>query len=318
MSREHAPRWTAADIPDQSGRTIVITGASSGLGLATATLLAPSGAELVLACRDLGRGQAAAERIRTLTPAARISMLRVDLASLDSVRDAAAELHTRFQHVDVLINNAGAVFRQRDVTVDGHERTFATNHLGPFAFTGLVLDLLLRRPGSRVVTVSSLGHRQAASVNRDDPQHERDFTMLAAYAESKLANLLFAFELHRRLTDAEAPTISVAAHPGNAYSSLSRDMAAPVRMLLSPKLRPLTWWLQQPTEIGALGTVRAAVDPDARGGDFYGPPKGRQFTGYPARITAAPQAHDEDAQRWLWRESERLTGVTYPVPVTRG
>jgi len=198
------------------------------------------------------------------------------------------------------------------LTEDGFELTLATNHLGPFAFTGLVLDRLLAVPGSRIVTVASIGHRRG-TINFDDLHFQRGYRFQDAYFQSKLANLLFTYELQRRLAAAGAPTIAVAAHPGNARTEFGRELSPLVRVAMSPRLRMLTWWLMQRPQMGALATVRAAVDPDARGGDYYGPPGRAQFTGYPTRVESTARAHDPQAQRRLWHESEQLTGVTYPV-----
>jgi NAD(P)-dependent dehydrogenase (short-subunit alcohol dehydrogenase family) len=190
--------------------------------------------------------------------------------------------------------------------------TLATNHLGPFAFTGLVLDRLLPVPGSRIVTVTSIGHRRGI-VNFDDLHFARGYRFQPAYFQAKLANLMFTYELQRRLTTADLPTVAVAAHTGNARTEFGRDMPLPVRVMMRPELRMLTWWLMQSPRKAALATVRAAVAPDVLGGDFYGPPGRAQFTGYPARVESAAHSLDPAAQRRLWEESQRLTGVTYPV-----
>jgi NAD(P)-dependent dehydrogenase (short-subunit alcohol dehydrogenase family) len=302
--------WTAAEIPDQHGRTAVVTGANAGLGFETARLLAEHGATVILACRNAARAADAAARIRASAPDAAVRTLPLDLASLASVRRAADQL--RSERIDLLINNAGGVRPRYAVTGDGFEETFATNHLGPFAFTGLVLDRLLTVPGSRVVTVSSNGHRRG-TVDFDDLHFTRRYRYAQAYFQSKLANLMFTYELQRRLAAAGAPTIAVAAHPGNARTQFGHDMPLFVRVMMRPELRMLTWWLMQSPEKSALATVRAAVDPEVRGGEYYGPPGRAQFTGYPTRVESTDRSHDAAAQRRLWRESERLTGVTYPV-----
>ena len=305
-------RWTSADIPDQRGRTAVITGANTGLGFETARLLAEHGATVVLACRDADRAAEAAARITALAPASTVRTLQLDLASAASIRRAAERLRAGHPRIDLLINNAGGVRRRYAVTEDGFELTFATNHLGPFAFTGLVLDQLLTVPGSRVVTVSSIGHRRG-TIDFDDLHFTRGYRYTHAYFQSKLANLLFTYELHRRLTAAGVPTIAVAAHPGNARTEFGREMPLPVRVMMRPRFRLLTWWLMQSPRKAALATVRAAVDPDARGGDYYGPPGRAQFTGYPTRVRSSAGSYDTAAQRRLWQESERLTGVAYPL-----
>jgi NAD(P)-dependent dehydrogenase (short-subunit alcohol dehydrogenase family) len=312
MTPNTRQRWTAADIPDQRGRTAVITGANTGLGFQTAKLFAEQGATVILACRNAGKAATAAARITASVPHSTVRTLQLDLASLASIRRAAEQLRADYPRLDLLINNAGGVRPRYALTEDGFESTFAANHLGPFAFTGLVLDRLLTVPGSRVVTVSSIGHRRG-TVNFDDLHFARGYRYQHAYFQSKLANLMFTYELHRRLASAGVPTIAVAAHPGNARTDFGREMPLPVRVMMRPQLRTLTWWLMQSPQKGALAATRAAVDPDVRGGDYYGPPGRAQFTGYPTRVQSTVSSHDTAAQRRLWQESERLTGITYPV-----
>jgi NAD(P)-dependent dehydrogenase (short-subunit alcohol dehydrogenase family) len=309
-------RWTQQSVPGQDGRTVVITGGNTGLGYEAARVLAQAGAAVVLACRDPARGAAAAVRLRAAAPGARVDLVRLDLASLASVRQAADQIRASYPAIDLLINNAGGVTPRYQRTVDGFERTLATNHLGPFALTGLVLDRLLPVPGSRVVTVSSIGHRRGV-INFDDLQAGQGYRAQQAYFQSKLANLLFTYELQARLAAAGAATIAVAAHPGNARTEFGRDMNRAVRIAMSPRLRALTWWLMQSPQAGALATVRAAADPQARGGEYFGPPGRAQFTGYPERVQSSARSHDPAAGRRLWQESERLTGVSYPLGALR-
>ena len=202
--------------------------------------------------------------------------------------------------------------RKQSLTQDGFETTLATNHLGPFALTGLLLETLLATPDSRVVTVSSIGHRRG-DIHFDDLHSRRGYTASTAYFQSKLANLMFTYELQRRLTAAGASTIALAAHPGNARTEFGRGLPAPVRAALNPRLRALTSWLLQSPHMGALSPLRAATDPNAHGGDYYGPPGRSQFTGHPTRVESSPRSHDTTAQQRLWQESEHLTGITYPL-----
>ncbi len=195
-------KWTTANIPDQTGRTAVITGANTGLGYETAAALAAKNAHVVLAVRNLDKGKDAVDRIRQATPDADVALQELDLTSLQSVREAAEQLKSEYPAIDLLINNAGVMWTPKQTTADGFEMQFGTNHLGHFAFTGLLLDQLLTVPGSRVVTVSSLGHRIRAAIHFDDLQWERRYNRVAAYGQSKLANLLFTYELQRRLTGA--------------------------------------------------------------------------------------------------------------------
>jgi NAD(P)-dependent dehydrogenase (short-subunit alcohol dehydrogenase family) len=307
--------WSEADISDLHGRTAVVTGANTGLGFQTARMLAGHGATVILACRNTVKAQAAADRIRDVAPGARVRTMPLDLASLASIRETAAWLRGEYQHLDLLINNAGGINPRYRRTEDGFETTLATNHLGPFAFTGLVLDLLLAAPQSRIVTVSSVGHRRG-TINFDDLYFERGYRYRHAYFQSKLANLMFTYELQRRLASAGSATIALAAHPGNARTEFGRDMSAFVRVMMNPRLRPLTFWLMQPAEAGVLPITRAATDPGARGGEYYGPDGWNEWTGSPVRVESIPSSHDADAQRRLWQLSEQLTSVTYHIGTT--
>ena len=306
-----ARRWSAADIPDQSGRTAVVTGAAAGLGLETVKVLATCGATVVLAGHDLERTELAAERIRAETTRARLQVVQLDLASLRSVREAADEIRTAQPRLDLLINNAGVMQVPHERTADGLELTLATNHLGHFALTGLLLEPLLQTAGSRVVTVSSNAHRRGV-MNFADLQSERDYDASGAYARSKLANLLFTYELNRRLLLAGAGAIALAAHPGNVRTGLWRTSSALERALMSSRLRLLNFWLAQGPRRGALPILRAASDPTASGGEYYGPGGVFEFTGAPTRVESSASSHDFALQRQLWETSEQLTGVSYP------
>ena len=300
--------WTVADVPDQQGRTAVVTGANSGIGFEAAAVLAQRGAVTVLACRDTGKAERAAARLSATAPQAKVSVVRLDLASLDSVRAAAEQIRASHERLDLLINNAGLMMPPRGTTADGFELQFGTNHLGHFALTGLLLDRLLSVPGSRVVTVSSNGHR-AGRINFADLQSERRYGRMSAYAQSKLANLMFTYELERRLRAAGAATIALAAHPGSAGTDLVRHFPGVMQTVFSRA----GGVFKQSAAMGALPTLRAATDPAARGGEYYGPGGFAQMTGYPVRVSSNGRSHDEQAQRRLWAESEQLTGVTYPV-----
>jgi len=300
--------WTVADVPDQQGRTAVVTGANSGIGFEAAAVLAQRGAVTVLACRDTGKAERAAARLSATAPQAKVSVVRLDLASLDSVRAAAEQIRASHELLDLLINNAGLMMPPRGTTADGFELQFGTNHLGHFALTGLLLDRLLTVPGSRVVTVSSNGHR-AGRINFADLQSERRYGRMSAYAQSKLANLMFTYELERRLRAAGAATIALAAHPGSAGTDLVRHFPGVMQTVYSRA----GGVFKQSAAMGALPTLRAATDPAARGGEYYGPGGFAQMTGYPVRVSSNGRSRDEQAQRRLWAESERLTGVTFPV-----
>src|SRR6202008_3993194 len=225
-------KWTTADIPDQTGRVAVITGANTGLGYETALALAAHGAHVVLAVRNLDKGKDTAARITAQSPGAEVALQELDLTSLDSIRAAAEQLRSEHDRIDLLINNAGVMYPPKANTKDGFELQFGTNHLGHFAFTGLLLDRLLPVPGSRIVTVSSIGHRIRADIHFDDLQWERRYNRVAAYGQSKLANLLFTYELQRRLAP-PGTTIAAAAHPGGSSTELPRHLPRPLAPVYS-------------------------------------------------------------------------------------
>ncbi|MFD7848070.1 oxidoreductase [Nocardia sp. NPDC059764] len=304
-------RWTAADIPDLHGRTAIVTGSSGGLGLETALRLAEHGARVVMACRNAEKAGAAADLIRARVPDAELPFVELDLASLDSVGKAAARLHDEVERVDLLVNNAGMLGRARSLTVDGFETTFATNHLGPFAFTGLVLDLLLAAPAGRVVAVTTgFASKKDAPIDLDDLFFERrPYKGFQAYAQSKLANVLTAFELQRRLNGTDTELMSIAAHPGAAESDFAQNLGPVLTFLSRPSLRWVFRVGMQTVEMGALPMLRAATDPAVQPGDLFGP---AGFTkGYPVLNAPSEQALDPDLAARVWAESERLTGVTY-------
>jgi len=296
-------RWDERNIPDQRGRVAIVTGANTGLGFETARMLAERGATVVLAVRDVEKGKQAAARI-----SGDVGVQALDLASLDSVRSAAADLRAVHPRIDLLINNAGVMYPPKRTTADGFELQFGTNHLGHFALTGLLLDRLLDVPGSRVVTVSSGGHRIRAAIHFDDLHWERSYSRVAAYGQSKLANLMFTYELQRRLAS-RGTTVAVAAHPGVSNTELIRNSPAVFRL-------PVTWLaplLTQNAAMGALPTVRAATDPEVCGGQYYGPAGRLEIRGHPTLVRSSRDSHDRAVQQRLWTVSEALTGVTFPV-----
>jgi NAD(P)-dependent dehydrogenase (short-subunit alcohol dehydrogenase family) len=297
--------WTSDDVPGQQGRLAVVTGANTGLGFETAQVLAARGASVVLAVRDIEKGKRAAARIAGTAPGADVMVSPLDLASLDSIRAAADQLRARHPRIDLLINNAGVMFTPKQTTRDGFELQFGTNHLGHFALTGLLLEQMLPVPGSRVVTVSSLAHRIQARINFDDLQSERSYSRVAAYSQSKLANLMFTYELQRRLSGA-GTTIALAAHPGLASTELARN-TPPITAFFYARV------MSQQAAMGALPTLRAATDPGVLGGQYYGPRGFLGTRGYPKLAKSSRQSHDTAIQRRLWAVSEQLTGVTFPA-----
>lgn len=295
--------WTTADIPDQSGRIAVVTGANTGLGFETATALAAHGAHVVLAVRNVEKGKQAAARMT-----GDVSVVELDLTSLAAIHTAADELKSRFDRLDLLVNNAGVMTTPKSTTADGFELQFGTNHLGHFAFTGLLLDHVADVPGARVVTVSSNGHKMLADIHFDDLQWERSYNRMRAYSQSKLANLMFTYELQRRLSDGHA-AIAVAAHPGFSSTELGRNLPG----ALQPAVNALGPLLGQSAAMGALPTLRAATDPGVLGGQYFGPDGFGEQRGYPKVVASSEKSHDLAMQRRLWAVSEELTGVTYPV-----
>ncbi|MCE7003570.1 SDR family NAD(P)-dependent oxidoreductase [Kibdelosporangium philippinense] len=301
-------KWTAANVPSQDGRTAVITGANSGIGFEAAKMLASRGATVVLGVRDVAKGNAAADRIRTAGPGADVRVQRLDLTSLDSIHTAADAIRDNVTSIDLLINNAGVMYTPKQTTSDGFELQFGTNHLGHFALTGLLLDMLLPVPGSRVVTVSSVGHRMQAAIHFDDLQWEKSYSWAGAYGQSKLANLLFTYELQRRLSG-KGKTIAVAAHPGGARTQLTRNPPLGVRIAY----RVLGPVVTQTPANGSLPILRAATDPNVLGGQYYGPSGIGEARGRPVLVKSSAQSHDVEVQRRLWTVSEELTGIKFPV-----
>jgi NAD(P)-dependent dehydrogenase (short-subunit alcohol dehydrogenase family) len=306
-------RWTGRDIPDQTGRTAIVTGANSGIGFHTAMELSRAGARVVLTSRDEAKGQEAVRRIEAEVPRAQVELGVLDLADLGSVR-RFAEAFAGVGALDVLVNNAGVMaVPQRRTTADGLELQLGTNHLGHFALTGLLLPALLTRQGSRVVTVSSTAHRMGR-MRFDDLQGERGYRPWRAYGQSKLANLLFAFELDRRASSAGLDLLSAAAHPGLAATNLQTAGPRLGRFDLSARIgagivRPF----RQPAERGALPSLYAATAPEVVGGGFYGPDGPGQARGYPTPVAPSRRALEEEVARRLWEVSEELTGVDFDL-----
>ena len=303
--------WTARDVPDQTGKRFVITGANSGIGLEAARTLASRGAHVVLACRSQSGADDAIADIKTTAPSASLELVLVDLASLDSVRACANTLVGDGQPIDVLINNAGIMAVPYGTTEDGFELQIGTNHLGHFALTGLILDQLLAAEKPRVVTVSSLAHKMGR-VNFEDLQSERKYKRFSAYAQSKLANLLFTMELQRRfrrvgLDDA----LSVACHPGTSATNLGAGISGGIWSNVMDAVERVGPNMSQSAADGAVPTLRAATDSTAKGGDYFGPAKIGETRGPAIKVKAKPRAYDVHDARGLWEESVRLTGVTY-------
>jgi NAD(P)-dependent dehydrogenase (short-subunit alcohol dehydrogenase family) len=297
-------KWTADDIPSLTGTTAIVTGAGSGLGTITARELARAGARVIMAVRDTAKGERAAAAIRADVPGAELTLRHLDLADLSSVRAFASEIEGP---LDRLINNAGVMAPPRRLTADGFESQIGTNHLGHFALTGLLLEQLSAAPAPRVVTVSSGAHR-IGTMRFDDLMWERGYNNWRAYGQSKLANLLFCFELARRAAQAGSPLRSLAAHPG--YAATNLQFAGPTRFYEKAMMTVTNHLIAQSAEMGALPSLYAAVA-DVPSGSFIGPDGFMEQRGHPKVVTAAGRAYDEAAWARLWEMSEQLTGVTF-------
>jgi len=306
-----AARWTIDDIPDLHGRVIVVTGANSGLGLHTTRALVGHGAHVIMACRSMDKAKRAAESIAGNGGRGRAEPWSLDLASLASIEAFAERFEGEHEALHALCNNAGVMALPYKTTADGFEMQLGTNHLGHFALTGRLLPVLLATPDSRVVTVSSLVHR-TGQMNWDDLQSEQSYAKWKAYGQSKLANLLFAFELQRRLEAAKADTMSLASHPGYASTNLQ---AAGARMMGSGWREMVmnvgNRLFAQSAEMGALPSLYALTSDDVRGGDFIGPDGPVQMWGHPTRVEANATARDSELAARLWGVSRELTGVRF-------
>lgn len=299
--------WTERDIPDQQGRVAVVTGANSGLGFVCASALAAKGATVIMACRSQTNGDQARARILQRVPGVDVRVLLLDTSDLQSVRACAERTVREFERIDLLLNNAGIMAVPRQKSKDGFELQLATNHLGHFALTGLLLPRLGATPGSRVVAVSSIAAR-SGRIDFDDLMGERKYDTWKAYNQSKLANLMFALELQRRLQSAGMPTTAYAAHPGGSTTNL---FATPGAGFVKRVMSPLMGFMFQPAEQGALPQLHAATAPEAKPGGYYGPGGLAEMKG-PVRVAPIPrQALDEAVAQRLWKVSEELTGVSY-------
>lgn len=299
-------RWTTKDIPDQAGRTAIITGSNTGLGLETARALVGRGASVVLAVRNIEKGEAARSSILADHPDGHVVIQRIDLGSLESIRTAAAELRSAHDRIDLLINNAGVMYTEWQTTSDGFEFQMGVNHLGHFALTSLLIDRMVGVDGSRIVSLSSVGHRVRSSLDPETMMSGEKYNRVSAYGRSKLANLLFTYELQRRLAAAGASTSSVAAHPGVSSTELARNSPGFIRYL-----EKVTAPILQSAAMGALPTLRAATDPNAEGGNYYGPGGFMEIRGHPKLVESSKRSHDPELQAGLWLRSEELTGETF-------
>jgi NAD(P)-dependent dehydrogenase (short-subunit alcohol dehydrogenase family) len=304
-------RWIEEMIPDLAGKVAVVTGANSGLGLETTRVLAQKGAHVVLAMRSIARGHAAVETIRAGTPGASLAEMPLDLGSLGSVHHSVEAFLANYDRLDILVNNAGVMAIPHRKTADGFEMQFGTNYLGHFALTGLLMPRILSTPNARVVTVSSSAHIMGR-IKFDDLNSERSYSKWGSYAQSKLANLLFAYELQRRLAALGSSAISVAAHPGYAATNLQCVGPEMEDSKLSLKvMSAANRVLAQSAAMGALPILYAATSPEVHGADYFGPDGFLGQRGFPVQTRSSRRSLDQDVATRLWAVSEQLTGVSY-------
>ena len=301
-------KWTFDDIPNLSGKTIIVTGSNSGIGFESIKYFSANGARTILACRNVKDGESAKEQILEEYPNGKISVMNLNLADLESIHSFVKKFNEKHSKLDVLLNNAGIICPY-EKTKDGFEMQLGTNHLGHFALTGLSLDCLKNTKGSRVVNVSSLGHK-SGKMNFDNFMFEKgNYSIMKAYSKSKLANLLFTYELQRRFRKFNVDCIAVAAHPGVAKSSLSKHVIK--KPLYRIGIAVSNSIISQSTSMGALPEIRASVDPLVKGGDYFGPGGFQELKGYPTAVKSNDASHDLDDAKRLWEISENLTKIRY-------
>jgi NAD(P)-dependent dehydrogenase (short-subunit alcohol dehydrogenase family) len=301
--------WTIDNIPDLKGKTVIVTGGNSGLGLEAVKAIALKGAYVIMACRSVSKGEQAKEQILKFHPKADIKVMEIDLTNLNSIKSFVVKFKQNHTKLDILLNNAGIMMVPYSLTKDGFESQIGTNHLGHFALTGLLLDLLKSTPKSRVVNVSSMAHKSGI-MDFDNFLYDngKDYSPMKAYSRSKLSNLLFTYELQRFFEQNKIDCQAIAAHPGVSDTNLFNHAAPKWVMNL---LRPLFIFMIQAANMGVLPELRAAVDPNAKGGQYYGPNGKREVKGYPIVVQSNAVSYDAEIAHKLWEVSEKLTSVHY-------
>jgi NAD(P)-dependent dehydrogenase (short-subunit alcohol dehydrogenase family) len=303
LVKEINKRWDESNIPDLTGRNIIVTGANSGIGFEAARAMAGRGGNVVMACRNIEKSADAYEKVRKESPGDSVELMHLDLADLSSVREFAGETREKYPRIDILVNNAGIMVPPYGRTIDGFELQIGTNHFGHFLLTGLLMENVVATPGSRVVTVTSIAHF-GGRINFEDINSETGYQRMGAYRQSKLANLLFSYELDRRLKEKDKETISVAVHPGVSSTSLFK----------------IPQWLERVKEAllmsaakGALPTLMGATEPSLKGGEYIGPAGFRQSMGYPAILSSSERSHDKQLALRLWELSEEMTSFRFSI-----
>lgn len=304
-------RWTIKNIPELKGKTIIVTGGNSGLGYESVKAFAMKSAQVILASRSMEKGEEAKTRILNEQANSKIHVMELDLGDLESVKDFTDKFKKQHNRLDILLNNAGIMMTPYFKTKDGFEGQFGTNHLGHFALTGLLMDYLIKTPGSRVVNVSSAAHKQG-KMDFDNLQFENGtgYSPMKSYGRSKLSNLLFTYELQRKLKPAGYETIAVAAHPGVAMTNLARYLEGKILYKL---IYPIFKRMSQDQAMGALPQIRASVDSDVKAGEYYGPDGKREIKGYPVQVQSNAASHSTNDAEKLWDKSEKLTGVKFEL-----
>lgn len=302
-------KWKTNDIPDLTGKVIIVTGGNSGLGFESVKAFAEKGAEVILACRNVEKGELAKSEIVKSDPTSKIRVLELDLMNLSSIREFTSSFKSTYDQLDVLLNNAGIMMTPYQLTKDGFESQFGTNHLGHFALTGLLLDIIQQTPGSRVINISSLAHK-GGTFDFEDLHYNNgsSYDPMKSYRRSKMANLLFTYDLQRKLATVQSDTISVAAHPGVSMTNLANHLKGSFMFKI---FELIGGFISHDPAKGALPGIRASVDPKVQGGAYYGPDGMMEMKGNPVKVASNKASHDLDDAKKLWEVSEQLTGVKF-------